>query len=851
MLTSMIVVSAEKSTENTSLDDTKRQKALERMEALRTLEIIPDYYDYNVEMDKEVTRADFADAVAKLTCANNYSGKTSYFYDVPMSHWAYQSICGLAERQILSGTGEHIFSPNASIKTIDAIKILLCTMGYEDYVKMQGGYPSGYSITAAQIKISQGISMDGMLTNSDMFLLLYQAMTTEMLKPNHMNSGSISYELSDDTLLSMYHNVYLVKDILNGANGVSLTSGSLGMKNKLQIGDIVYESDIDLYQYLGEKIEALYYWDEKRDIKTVVWAESCGTSKVLNIDVDNDASFDLNSFRITYSKENGSTAHVNFAHNGVLIYNGGLVADMYDDYFNRDMYQLKLVAVKGGTYDVAIIQEYRNMVVGSIDSNHFKIYDKRDISNTIELDANEYTSLQMKNVGGVDISFADIQEENVLSIYESADGEYLEVVASSKTVDGTLESIGKTTNGYELKVNGNTYFYPQKEGAFLYSTGQKVILHLDIFDRCAYIETDGTNDNVAYLRSVYIGDSGENLFIKVLHNDGKTKHFECANKVTIDGVRYKEADKAYANFLDESGNIKEQLVLLTQNADGKVTKIDTAAMGPGEGDGNLQMNVDRITGMWRQSTLDGRMAIGSSTVIFVIPPKGTVNVRDDDYMILNRGETPGYQTMTASSYKTTTKVGCEQYVVLEWDPSQVTSYESVPILIQEIQETYDEDEGEVVEQIKGYQGSKEVTYMAGKGMSFKDKDIDKGSLIQAAMGRDGKVIAAKLIVNLEKVAESERGYTSISDSASIQRGVIIDVVDGVLKIDARDDSMDPNGWYDSDDIRMDCSNATVLIWDSQMRKDNIYVGNAAEALPGDYAVIDNMYGNARTVIVYK
>ena len=103
ILAGMITVSAE-NTSGETLSDSQRQTVMERMEVLATLGIVPKYEEINIELDKEVTRADFADAVAKLIRAENYSGSAPYFYDVPSSHWAYQTISSLAERNIINGT---------------------------------------------------------------------------------------------------------------------------------------------------------------------------------------------------------------------------------------------------------------------------------------------------------------------------------------------------------------------------------------------------------------------------------------------------------------------------------------------------------------------------------------------------------------------------------------------------------------------------------------------------------------------------------------------------------------------------------------------------------------------------
>ena len=86
---------------------------------------------------------------------------------------------------------------------------------------------------------------------------------------------------------------------------------------------------------------------------------------------------------------------------------------------------------------------------------------------------------------------------------------------------------------------------------------------------------------------------------------------------------------------------------------------------------------------------------------------------------------------------------------------------------------------------------------------------------------------------------------------SIHSGEIIDVVDGILMIDTRDADEDPEGWVDADDLRIDCKSSTIVIWDSDRRNDNISIGTYADAMPGDYVVVDTRYEWARTVYIFK
>lgn len=852
VLMGIITVSAE-NTSGKTLSDSQRQTVMERMEALAALGIVPKYEEINIELDKEVTRADFADVVAKLIRAENYSGSTPYFYDVPSSHWAYQTISSLAERNIINGTAERLFRPDDAIAAVDAVKILLSVMGYGDYAQYQGGYPTGYLATANRIGISKGISMTGTFTNAKMYLLLYQAMTTEMFAGvTYSTSGATTYKVSDDTLLSLYHDIYKVRGVLNGANGVSLLSGKMANADEIQIDDVIYESNVNAFSYLGEKVEAFYRWDGKDDIKTVIWVKPYGTSEILNINVNHDASFDVNSFRLTYTRENGSNGYVNFERGGILIYNGGQVTSGYEEYFNREVYRLKLIASKGGGYDIAIMEEYRNMVVGAKDNNNLKVYAKNNPSDVLELDDKTYTSLHIVRDTGAALSFAEIAVGDVLSIFESADKEYLEVRVSSNRINGVVDTIAEQTHEYELMIGEAAYIYPKTTETFICSAGDSVVLKLDAFGKIADIETSKSNAVASYLMDAAIKNTAFNdgLQFKVLSGaDGKIKILNCGEKLTMDGVRYSDMSKVYQKFLNRNGEFQSQLVMITQNANGEITKIDTAEMGPGEGEGSLQCSVARMKGEWRKNSFDGRMAIGADTAIFIIPPEGTV-AKDESYTVERLATGPDLaENVYATSYKTKEKVGCEEYVVLEWSSDSVINWS--PLFVQEISMVVD-DEGETRERVSGYMGKDKVNYMAGDDFSFTDLGVEEGTLLRIYRNKSGKITSVQKLATPEQAAEKRKQNSPVSNWSGIQKGEVIDVVDGVLKMDTRDEDGDPEGWIGGTaDLSIDGRRATVLIYDSQLSRNSIYIGTVSEIMVGDYVVIETDYENAKTIFVYK
>ena len=164
-----------------------------------------------------------------------------------------------------------------------------------------------------------------------------------------------------------------------------------------------------------------------------------------------------------------------------------------------------------------------------------------------------------------------------------------------------------------------------------------------------------------------------------------------------------------------------------------------------------------------------------------------------------------------------------------------------------------DDDGEIREKVQGYVGKSEVQYVAADGFSFKDIGVTAGTLIRGYYDKNRKKISSvQKVASLEQAAEKRKGFTALTEFSGIQKGEVIDVVDGVLKMDTRDESADPEGWIGgAADLSMDCRNATVLIYDSSRRKNNIYIGTVSEIIAGDYVAIETNYEKVNTVVVYK
>lgn len=79
------------------------------------------------------------------------------FSDVAAEHWAYSYISAAQKEKLIEGFPEGMFKPDDNVKIQDAVKMIVCTLGYEELALSKGGYPTGYITTAMQHGITKDV----------------------------------------------------------------------------------------------------------------------------------------------------------------------------------------------------------------------------------------------------------------------------------------------------------------------------------------------------------------------------------------------------------------------------------------------------------------------------------------------------------------------------------------------------------------------------------------------------------------------------------------------------------------------------------------------------------------------
>ncbi len=788
------------------------------IEILRTFEIIPEYYDYNVNVNELTTRADFVNAAAKVINMDAYSGSEVYYYDVPSTHWAYGGICAMTQKGIVNGVGDKLFKPDAHVTYGEAYKILLSALGYKEYAEYTGGYPLGYIALANRTGISKGVGSSGNVTLGDMFKLLYNALLTEVFEPSGYSDGALQYQVSEDTVLSIYHDVYYKEGVVTSAAGMTL-DGGLTDKDKAEIDGVEYDTEVSLEDYLGTEIKFLYRYDRKSGIRCVIWAQDTGRSDVLKITADNDASFNKETFVLSYyDAASDKDKTVALSRTMSVVYNGGLVTTDVDKIFNKDRYTASLIKNKSGEYSAAIVKSYENIVVSGKSAVKYMIYDDLVAGNSLSLNENEYETMKIKSAAGSTVGFSSIQAGNVLSVYKSLDGTCIEVIVCDNTVSGTVERIKAYKQGNYVKINGNEYYLRSRNPEF--ALGDNITVYLDVNNEIASYDVLSLKAFAGYMiKGVLDNGIDDSLKIKLLHQNGKVEVYDCASKTEIDGIKYTNVDEAY-KALCMGNEFVRQVALLETNKDGLIRKIDTVTYNSDKEPSNsLRVNIE-YTGSVHSKVNGVLGTVGvadGNTVIFSVPEKAAENsASDEDYAVLSKSEIPEDGRLNIESYATTDEVGFEEYVLVRGYSGSSTN--ATPVLITDFG-TKANSEGDVVEYLEGYQGAATVSFTASDEVSF--EDLEAGMVIKPATNRNGEITGITVLYDYRNPDKYSPG-SDLNGNKRPAMGYVNNVVDGVVRIGYKDPSVVDQVMY--------TGSATVLVYDTEADTNMVSVGSISDAI---------------------
>lgn len=238
-----VCTAAENKIENKSVytDLTPNNKYFDEIMLLDKIGVTEGYEDNTFKPDKLVTRAEMTKMIVAALNETNLVESAKYeeenkikepevIFSDTADHWARLYInCGATDR-FISGCGDNTFRPDENVTNIQAQKMLVSAIGYDNYAQNIGGWTNGYKMWSISTGINEnfGISDDSPITRAQAANLIYNAMNAPLCLiegfSENVNGVSPKYIVKDgkggdwQTLMTSRYKIYPVNGKLSSAD---------------------------------------------------------------------------------------------------------------------------------------------------------------------------------------------------------------------------------------------------------------------------------------------------------------------------------------------------------------------------------------------------------------------------------------------------------------------------------------------------------------------------------------------------------------------------------------------------------------------------------------------------------
>lgn len=810
------------------------------IDLMHTLGIMEDYESEIFAVEQKVTRATFVKEAAALIREGEAKTDKVYYHDVSKDYWAFNSIGRLTELGIICGNEEQCFNPERIITKAEAAKIMLTILGYNEYGVTDESYPQGYLRLAEGAKLFTKCSGGNEITMLDMLHIFRNALEAEVISVN-FEHGRLTYKKSDTTLLEQYYKMYFGDGTVTGCDGIDLSSGERIQDGKVYIDGVAYETELTgLIDCLGRRVEFIYNENNTGDYN-LIWLNSTGKSDVLAIGIAYEKNFDANEYVLSYSRE-GSDKYkrLKIARNINVVYNGAYVKDGIENIFSKEKYSVTFVG-NDGDYSLAIVEAYENYSVADADFDKCVIYDDNAATKKISLNEDDWETVEITKSGSKAV-FSDIKIGDIVSVFESYDGESVKAIISSNTVEGSVSCIDVYETEIAVLINGGTYYFYDSAAANNVRAGDNVILHLDYNNYIADLTVSIGSETVAYVIRAVLSVDSETVNLKLLTRNG-VGTYDCSSKLRIDGVR--ATDTIIANELTGglSGQTVQRLVVVKFDSEQKIRDIYTAGK---TADSDFKLYMSGAGGRYRSSLgkLGAKVLLDDDTLIFSVPAQYSTD--SDDFSIKNRWNLSDDTDYTADIYRYRTEdLDFEEILVMRGIKWSTLSNWDECILVDKIYYALNDDD-EAVECLEGYKGATAVTLKADVSYSFKNNGIKSGDLIRVTTNNNGSVDSASVAYSYGSSPQVGDDYNANFRVAAVHAN---DKVGNVLRVGYESGA-------DFDEI-FNLKDVTILVYDPDKGKERITKGTIADVrtykTAGDSCstvVIQTANMNTRLAVVY-
>ncbi len=607
--------------------DCVNTKYYESTTLLKNINLVSGYTKFEFKPENNITRAEFSKLIATTLNMHSTSFAKQIFADLPSGHWANSDVATLYGLGIIKGDENGFFYPENTITYQEALKILVATLGYTISAEESGGYPVGYNIIANRLNITNNIDLkyEDTINRGTASILLFNILDTEVISQTTFGNKNNRYQKGQNTILSLYHNIFKIQGLLTDVNGMSVISDSFH-KNKVVISDEEYSiGDYPMDNLLGHKIDAYIKFDKEN---VVLFAKPQLDSDEIILSPSNFYAIENNA--ILYTDEYGNDKKINFTDNTRVLYNGRYLTRMaLLDNFEFTSGFIKIISHPyNNSADVILIDDYKTYHISADSKIGYSITDK--LSGTVDLHLDKAENIKVERYGE-NIDFSPelrVYKDDILQIATSNDGTISKVFITNNKLSGKLNFI--SLEDKTCKIDLNEYRLSKCFNFNLLKNylGKHSVAYTDINGLIYTIEGLDHSTQYGYL----VRTANNNPF----NSSGKLKIITQSGTADVYNINEYTKMNGEKTTVSSILNLDNKLIRFTAKSDNTIINIEIAdTLSASVGNDAFSLNYISDSSKYYGENMrlfESIYQLNSDTKIFVLPEN---KEKIEDYKVQN------------------------------------------------------------------------------------------------------------------------------------------------------------------------------------------------------------------------
>ncbi len=865
VMTVMIAIPSISASASVLPDDVVGTEYEDSVELLNALEIMVGDENGDFRLGDSITRAEVAKiavALAGLTDVAESTKSDANFPDVSAKHWANGYINVSQAQRYMIGDDTGRFRPDDKVTYAEVVTIMMRVLGYEPSAAANGGYPTGYLVTAGSAGLFKGgasAPTTSEATRGIVAKLAYNSLTINLMERKGYGSYE-TYEVGTKTLLKDQLNVEKLYGQVTATSETTFSGESNLRQDQIQIK---VDGTVGTYKVVYSEANnfmarnVIFYSKEKSNGDKEIILITADDSKNDEISIEADSIDSIKgsgNLTMNYWKDKDNdkkTTSATISSTAKVFYNG--VASTYDisDITELTSGHVTLVdSDRDEIFDYVFITEYRNIIVDEVSLVSYRITDKFNLLTlTLDPDDKDLSFAIYKN--GVKTDIKEIKEWDVLSVAANAhsmsEATVVKVYVCDEKVTGKVTEIedDKYKIGdkqYEIAANYKEASQPDIK------LGDEGTFYLDIEGKIAAVDTETkAGSNYAYLvNTAKNGTIDSKVQFKIYTKDGEEKVVDGASKIKVNSTTNLKGDDVINAVKEANGGKVMQLITYDTNSNGEISYINTAAKNATSGTSlKNTFSLDYTSGSAVYTASSKKLAgfnLNSSTLVFEIPADSD---NTEDYAVRDLNMFVDKSTYDVDIYDLSEDLTAG--VVIVKNSSGVVNAESSIAVVKKIAETTNSD-GNTVHKLYALMDGKEVVVNAKDTDTLLKKGnvLTAGDIIQYQTNSKGEIDKVTVLFD-----SADRAKDEIEVKTDIEGTEMTTIIGTVTKKFANSMNIKANNMSETN---LNISGANIYLYDASKTSnaqvkvvDSSYISKFDDADPEKVFV--RMYKGVVTEVV--